>query len=398
VRLPAHLAGFSFDAEQFRALCGRLAAPAGDPAAWPVAPRALDPHSAGPGVLREWPTGADADALRARGERAIRDGRVAALVLNGGMATRFGGGAKGIERVVPDRADTFLSAKLGDCAWRARAVRGRIPVVVMNSFATAEASLAHLEAIDWAGVPGEDRRTFDQSIMPRTDLGGTPLCERPDAHGMSDADLFAAPGHGDALGRLRESGTLTWLAERGVDDVFVSNVDNLGATLDPVAVGAHLAAVDDGFDVTVEVVVRRPRDAGGFVALVGDRAVIVEGFRMPADADPTDHVCFNTNTLWLRRASIERDVPLTWFSVRKQLERADGTVLGVVQFERLIGQLTELAPSAYLWVDREERFLPIKTRADLAAAEDRLRLLLLRLEARRNEPGAAQASAPASGS
>ena len=58
-------------------------------------------------------------------------------------------------------------------------------------------------------------------------------------------------------------------------------------------------------------------------------------------------------------------------AVRKQIEwpnparaNADGK-LEVVQFERLIGQLTETVRSAYLEVDRAARFCPIKVREDL---------------------------------
>ena len=51
-----------------------------------------------------------------------------------------------------------------------------------------------------------------------------------------------APGHGDLFQALRRSGTLAALRERGVRVVTVSNVDNLGARVDPVVVGMHLAA------------------------------------------------------------------------------------------------------------------------------------------------------------
>ena len=55
-----------------------------------------------------------------------------------------------------------------------------------------------------------------------------------------------------------------------------------------------------------------------------------------------------------------------------QCERAPNGKLEVVQFERLIGQATEFVDSAYLDVDRDRRFLPIKTRDDLATARPQL--------------------------
>jgi UTP--glucose-1-phosphate uridylyltransferase len=308
----------------------------------------------------------DRAQLRRRGELALRAGKVAALVLNGGMATRFGGVVKGVVPVVPGRADlSFLAVKLAGlrCAG--------VPVVLMHSFATAAQAAEHLAAIDWAGVPARDRLEFSQSILPRVLVDGTPLPALPDADSLGDTHLYAAPGHGDTLRRVRDSGVIEALTARGVEHVLVSNVDNLGATLDPVVLGAHLGAVHRGHAMSVEVVLREPGDAGGCVAAVEGRPVILEGFRLPPGTDLADFPHFNTNTLWISLDALRAEHPLQWFPVRRALEWPDGTSRDIVQFEQLIGQLSEFVPTAYLLVDRA-RFLPIKTREDLAAAAPRL--------------------------
>ena len=59
----------------------------------------------------------------ARGRAALAGGKVAMAVLNGGMAMRFGGGAKGAVALFEERPDTFLSVKLAQvarCAQRKR--------------------------------------------------------------------------------------------------------------------------------------------------------------------------------------------------------------------------------------------------------------------------------------
>ena len=181
--------------------------------------------------------------------------------------------------------------------------------------------------------------------------------------------------------RLRGSGVLSRLRARGVEHILVSNVDNVGASLDPYVLGAHLEACEGGTGVSVEVVRRIEGDAGGCVAQLpdGGRAAIIEGFRLPPSVDLADYPHFNTNTLWLAADAVDRDIELTWFAVRKKIDWpgsnpavADGK-LEVVQFERLIGQVTEFVPSAYLDVDRDRRFLPIKTRDDLTRAAPELR-------------------------
>lgn len=316
-------------------------------------------------------------AMADLGERALREGKIAVLVMNGGMAMRFGGVAKGTVPVVADRSESFLAVKLGQIAHTARALRTRIPVAVMNSFATDEASRAHLESIDWAGVALDDREPFVQSVMPRVATDGTPLAEHARADELQDTEVYAAPGHGDTLGRLRDSGALDRLKQRGVEHILVCNVDNLGARVDPLHVGAHLRAVERGAKVSVEVVRRLEGDAGGCIARVDDRPVIVEGFRLPSGTDLADYPHFNTNTLWFALDALDGGVPLDWFAVNRQLApKAGGDAIDMVQFEQLIGQATEHLPSQFLEVERDERFLPIKTREDLTRAEARMRRFL----------------------
>jgi UTP--glucose-1-phosphate uridylyltransferase len=333
---------------------------------------------AAPTPLKDPPLRIDDPAARARrtelGLATLRASKVAVLVLNGGMATRFGGGAKGVVPVVDGHPRTsFLAVKLAEVEQRATESGASIPVVLMHSFATEAASRAHVDEIDWAGLRKEDRYWFSQSIMPRVLPDGTPLATLPEAEHFDDSTLYAAPGHGDTLGRLRSSGVLKTLRDRGIEHILISNVDNVGASLDPTVLGAHIEAAQRGAAVSVEVVRRIAGDAGGCIAdLPGGRPAIIEGFRLPVGTDLADFPHFNTNTLWLVADQMDRPFDLTWFAVRKKIAWPGGGEREVVQFEQLIGQVTELVPSAFLDVDRDARFLPIKTREDLAVARPKL--------------------------
>jgi UTP--glucose-1-phosphate uridylyltransferase len=369
--LPPTLAHAAFDADLFAELRKALARGELSPtrSRLHVRPAHLEPGA----TTRITALGSEERVrLGVRGRHAIAAGEVAALVLNGGMATRFGGVVKGVVPVLPEHERlSFLAVKLAGLRHAAQDGGGRVPVVVMNSFATTAASREHLEQIDWSGVPVSDRRVFEQSLLPRVLPDGTPLPELPDARGLADTTLFAAPGHGDTLLRLRESGTLDWLTSRGVRHLMISNVDNLGATLDPIILGAHLQAVESGCALSVEAVERRRGDTGGCVGLVEGRAQIIEGFRLPPGVDIAEYPLFNTNTLWATIEALRQPYPLTWFPVRKTIEWTAGTELEVVQFETLIGQLSEFVPTDCLLVDRE-RFLPIKTREDLDEAHHQI--------------------------
>ncbi|HEY8427732.1 MAG TPA: UTP--glucose-1-phosphate uridylyltransferase, partial [Sandaracinaceae bacterium] len=150
-----------------------------------------------------------------------------------------------------------------------------------------------------------------------------------------------------------------------------SNVDNLGATLDPALIGMHLEAE---VDVTAEVVDKLPGDKGGAPARVDGALQIVEAFRFPEDFDQDSIGVFNTNSFVLSARALEQDFPLDWFAVRKQVDGREA-----VQFERLVGQLTAFLPSAFVRVERDGpdgRFQPAKDPEELAARRDAIRAIL----------------------
>jgi len=366
----------SYDTNLFDELCHALArgdlSPERSRLSRPPAPlhpgAALQPSSLAPERQRR---------LIERGHQALEAGHVAALLLNGGMATRFGGAVKGVVPVVPGQQRlSFLAVKLAGIRQVAEGRRARVPTVIMHSFATAAASQEHLAWIDWSGLPSGDRRVFEQSLLPRLLPSGAPLYAHPDAPQLPLTALYAAPGHGDALLRLRESGTLTWLEDQGVRHLMISNVDNLGATLDPLVLGAHLEAIERGDQLSVEAVERRPGDAGGCIARVDGRAQIIEAFRLPVGVELADYPLFNTNTLWVALEALRPAHPLTWFSVRKRLDHGEAAAdLEILQFETLIGQLSEFVPTACLLVERP-RFLPIKTREELRDAAPQIATIL----------------------
>lgn len=386
MQLRPSVAEYAFDADAFAALRSRLEQGYMTPATvrLPRAPDGLDSLRDNP--LRDYRTFGprvgsgerDLAKLAERGRAALRDGRAAVLVLNGGMATRFGGVPKGVVPLADDLEESFLWVKLAQIARLMEELEAQVPVVVMHSFATQAESSRHLAAIDWAGIPAPLRHSFNQSIMPRLTPEAVPLAELPDAEQAPDTLLYSAPGHGDTLGRLRASGVLAKLRQAGVEHMLVSNVDNLGAELDPILLGAHIEAIDAGAHMCVEVV-RREGDKGGCVAAIGGRGVIVEGFRLPEGCEIERYPQFNTNTIWFWLSAIDRDFDLDWFPVAREVPGVNGQPIQVVQFEQLIGQVTEHLDTCYLEVDRERRFLPIKTREDLLAAAPRMRALVKRL-------------------
>lgn len=296
----------------------------------------------------------------ALGLDALRRGEVAMAVLNGGMATRFGGVVKGIVEALDGRS--FLEWKLAEAGRVARAAGADIPCIVMNSFATDQATRAFLTQRR-GDLP--EPWIISQFVSLRLNRDGS--LYRDDQGRVSPY----APGHGDFADAMRTSGTLERLRARGVRHVMLSNVDNLGARIDPLVVGMHRQS---GRPMTVEVAAKEPGDAGGSPARVDGRTIVVEGFRFPPDFDQSRIGVFNTNSFVFDLEALDEQHRLTWFYVEKE---SDGDP--VVQLERLVGELSSFTPAAYLQVPRtgpRGRFFPIKTPDDLVASRASLREML----------------------
>ena len=265
---------------------------------------------------------------------------VAAAVLNGGMATRFGGAVKGLVEAVDGVC--FLDWKLRD------AEQAGVPLVLMNSFATDDATREHLGARDVV--------VFSQSVSLRLNPDGS-LFPGPSPY---------SPGHGDFADLV----PVERLRALGVRTLMLSNVDNLGARVDPRVLAAHRRA---GNPLTVEVAASAG-DPGGAPARVGGRPMVVEGFRFPPGFDAASLPVFNTNSLVIELDALERRYPLTWLYVEKDV---DGRT--AVQLERLVNEVSAFLPTTYLLVPRDgprSRFVPVKTPEDLERAQPLLRELL----------------------
>ena len=322
---------FGFDPATFEVLRARVAS--GELTAAANVPEGVVEPPAEDDVTPFPAPGSDAwAAARAAGLEALAAGRVAQVVLAGGMATRFGGVVKGAVEAVDGRS--FLSWKLGETARLAEAVGAGIPVALMTSFQTADETRAHVAALD---LP--EPLWFSQSVSLRLTEAGALFVEdgRPSLY---------APGHGDLLAAIRRSGTLGELRARGVEHVAVSNVDNLGARLDPAVIGMHLTA---GRPLTVEVAVKQG-DMGGAPARVDGRLGLLEGPQFPPGFDHDRIPVFNTNTATIAVDALDRDFELRWL--------LDTTCL----------EVPRSGPRG--------RFFPIKEPEDLEGARPALREML----------------------
>jgi UTP--glucose-1-phosphate uridylyltransferase len=102
----------------------------------------------------------------------------------------------------------------------------QLPLVFMNSFNTEEDTLAALDAhpelqqeLPFSFLQHKEPKVWTKSLTP---------AEWP----ADPSKEWCPPGHGDLYAALLTSGLLEQMLAAGYEYMFVSNSDNLGATLD----------------------------------------------------------------------------------------------------------------------------------------------------------------------
>merc|ERR1719410_2136299 len=170
--------------------------------------------------------------------------------------------------------------------------------MLMNSFATSKDTLDALSKYTDLGT-GADLE-FVQNKAPKvtaSDLSPATWAAEP-------GHEWCPPGHGDLYPAMLGSGTLDKLLKEGFKYMFVSNSDNLGATMD-LKILTHFAKRKAPF--MMEVATRTDADKkGGHLAKdkEGGGLLLRESAQCPdedekAFQDTKKYGFFNTNNLWV---------------------------------------------------------------------------------------------------
>jgi UTP--glucose-1-phosphate uridylyltransferase len=292
------------------------------------------------------------EKYRALGEAALERGELAFCTMAGGMATRMGGIVKALAEVFPGH--TFLSMRLAENKTASDRAGRAIPLWLMTSDAT-DHDLR--EALKKANAPAHV-----QCFMQDLSLRLTPSGEL--FFGADNEPSTHATGHGDLIDALRRSGLLGQFLDNGGKYVWITNVDNLGASIDDALLGFFVEQANKGIDVQCEVC-PKAGDKGGIPVHAEGNVQVLEEFRLPPNFDPKTVNVFNTNTFLVRAEPIAK-APLKWtyFEVEKKVDDKPA-----IQFERLVQEITAHLPSLFVEVPREgvvSRFLPVKDFDELA--------------------------------
>ena len=180
--------------------------------------------------------GAALKSAIAVGEKELRAGRVAALLVAGGQGSRLGyDGPKGCYSIGPITGAPLFYFHARKILARMIRYGAPIPFYVMTSEANDAATRLCFEENDYFGLDPKDVFFFTQGMWPGMTPEGKIILDAP-------GHVFMSPdGHGGLLAALKRSGALDDMKKRGIKSVFYFQVDNpLVEIADPAFIGYHV--------------------------------------------------------------------------------------------------------------------------------------------------------------
>jgi len=294
------------------------------------------------------------------------------LKLNGGLGTGMGlDKAKSLLQVT--QGFTFLDLIAKQVASMRKDFKTDLKFMLMNSFSTSKDTLEALSKYPDLGT-GSDLE-FVQNKAPKVTASDMSPAEWPADAGHE----WCPPGHGDLYPAMLGSGTLEKLLKKGYRYMFVSNSDNLGATMD-LKILTHF--VQSGAPFMMEVAERTDADKkGGHLAKdkTTGGLLLRESAQCP-DEDEKEfqnvgkYKFFNTNNLWVDLVALKREfrrndgaLPLPVMKNAKTVDPRDKASTKVLQLETAMGAAIQCFQGASALVIPRSRFAPVKTTNDLLA-------------------------------
>jgi UTP--glucose-1-phosphate uridylyltransferase len=139
-------------------------------------------------------------------------------------------GCIGPKSVIEVRGEsTFLDLTVRQIEYLNEKFNCDVPLILMNSFNTHMDTLKIIKKYNQHHIKVH---TFNQKMFPRVEKENLiPLPKSIDPEKFDPADWYP-PGHGDIFDSFYNSPLFKELIDQGKRYVFISNIDNLGATVD----------------------------------------------------------------------------------------------------------------------------------------------------------------------
>ncbi len=289
--------------------------------------------------------------------------KLAVMKLNGGLGTSMG--CKGPKSVIEVRGDTtFLDLIVQQIENLNKTFEGaEVPLLLMNSFNTDAETAKIIQKYQNTMV---NIMTFQQSRYPR--IIKESFEPMPITHdGYAHQDWYP-PGHGDFFASIYNSGIVDSLLAQGKEYIFVSNVDNLGATVD---LNILKNIIDREVEYCMEVTDKTRADIkGGTIISYGGNVSLLEVAQVPNAymeefKSVTKFKVFNTNNIWVSLRAIKRVMQSELLKLDIIVNNKEVAGQKVIQLETAIGAAISYFQNACGVNVPRRRFLPVKSTSDL---------------------------------
>lgn len=331
---------------------------------------------------------AGAVRFREEGLRAIRAGKVGALLLAGGMGTRLGSDApKGMYNIGLTKEVYIFERLIRNLLDVVNEAGNYIQLFVMTSEKNHEATVGFFKEKEYFGYDPAFIAFFKQDMAPATDYEGRVFME-------SKSRISTSPnGNGGCFLSMKKSGMMDIVHERGIEWLNVFGVDNvLQRIADPVFVGAVL----EGNYAVGSKVIRKvtPEEKVGVMCMEDGRPSIVEYIelteRMRCQKNENGEYAYNFGVILnylFRMADVERllECSLSYHIAEKKIPYMDTEGNAVSpgepnghKYEQFILDFIRMMDNCLPFeVVREKEFAPIKNRTGADSVDSARELLRL---------------------
>lgn len=288
--------------------------------------------------------------------------KLAVLKLNGGLGTTMG--CVGPKSAISVRdGKNFIDLVAKQLKFIKKGYNIEVPLVLMNSFNTEKMTSNLIFRHD-------NILTFNQSRYPR--ISSDTLLPLAD---QESASSYYPPGHGDIFYSLQQSGMLDKLLSEGKEYLFISNIDNLAATVD-LKLLEHFH--NEGLEFLMEVTDKTRADIKGGTLIEYDGSLrLLEIAQVPSSkksefTSVRKFKIFNTNSVWINLRALKEKLFYGTFDLDIIENKKVANNEPVIQLETAIGSAIRFFDKSCGVVVPRSRFLPVKTCSDLFLVESNL--------------------------
>ncbi len=307
----------------------------------------------------------------ALGEAALRDGRVAVLLLAGGQGSRLGhDGPKGTFDIGVAAGRSLFELHANNLNALARRTGVHLPWLIMTSAINHKATVEFFKRHNYFNYPPSSVTFFEQGSIEAVDFDGRVIIE-------DRARISRSPdGNGGCFKALKNSGLVDELIDGGYQWLFIFNVDNAIVDIaDPAFVGF---AIESDLPCAIKVVAKTaPEEKVGVPCMVDGKPTIVEyselSDKMLHEVDAAGKLRYRGGNignycLCLDALKSYLDKPLNYHLATKKIPYLDGagrqvkpTAPNGYKFELFIFDIfPAFAGMSVLEVAREMAFAPVK--------------------------------------